>query len=751
MKKRIFSIIICLFLLFGLTACSGGSYTPSQKPFDEKVSSSVLSEGEVIAQNDKFSMEYDAETGSVRLVDIASGTKWDVCPSSSGEVQYDSFGLPIKDHVFVQSAIEVGYIDPDVRGGGNTVATSYDGSVSGGRTVVKKIENGVTVEYYFDGQKFMVPVDYLLKDNYLSISVDSSKIQEDRLRITYVSIAPFMNSVENDTANSYLFIPSGSGALTNVKSYSAQGLNYSAFVYGDDYTMEDKYITTQEQSIRMPVYGYKSGEKGGFTIIDSGAETATLKCTVGNTSYKFSAVYPTFQLRGYTNHEARAFKSTYYANIYPENMIENVFSVRFYPLSGDKANYSAMADIYRDYLVKEKGLKEGGDEKSLNVNLIGGTQIKKSFLGIPYDTVYATTTVKQANEIIEELSGSVKNLSVQLKGFGSSGIDLGEIGGGFDVNGNIGSVSEVKKLSSLCGDKGVDLYFDYDLVRFNSSGGGFSYYGDAVMNSGIIKAQQYIPDKANHQNAEAQVYRLLRPINFADAISKALKRNSKMNVGGISLDTLTSFVYSDYSNYHSTVDFNARNGYSAAVTDALKQVSESKQKLMASDANDFTAVAADLIVDAPVSSDKGYAFVEDVPFYAMVFKGYVPMTCGSVNLTANPQKTLLGAVEGGMGLNYTVINQWDNKLIDAVYPYFYSTVYSSVKNDILAAYDSLAEYYNSINKAKIVSNTLVSSGVHCTVFDNGVTVYVNYNNAPAQSPAGEIAALNYIVTGGAAQ
>ena len=172
---------------------------------------------------------------------------------------------------------------------------------------------------------------------------------------------------------------------------------------------------------------------------------------------------------------------------------------------------------------------------------------------------------------------------------------------------------------------------------------------------------------------------------------------------------------------------------------------------MASDANDFTAVAADLIVDAPVSSDKGYTFVEDVPFYAMVFKGYVPMTCGAVNLTSNPQETLLGAVEGGIGLNYTVINQWDNKLIDAVYPYFYSTVYSSVKNDILAAYDSLAEYYNSINKAKIVSNTLVSSGVHCTVFDNGVTVYVNYNNAPAQSPAGEIAALNYIVTGGAAQ
>lgn len=751
MKKRIFSILLCVFLLLSLTACSGGSYTPPQKAFDEKASTSVLSDGEIIAQNSKYAMEYDAETGSVRLVDVVGGTKWDICPKSSGDVKYDSFGVPLKEHVFVQSAIEVGYIDPAVRGGGNTVATSYDAAVSDGRTVVKKRENGVTVEYYFDGQKFMVPVDYVLNDDYLSISVDSTKIQEDRLRITYISLAPFMNSVQNDTANSYLFIPSGSGALANVKSYNEQGLSYSAFVYGDDYTMEDKYIPTQEQSIRMPVYGYKNGEKGGFTIIENGAETAILKSSVGNTSYNFSTVYPSFQLRGYTEHEARAFKSTYYANIYPENMIEGVFSVRFYPLSGENANYTSMAEIYRNYLVSEKGLKETGDEKALNVSLIGGTQIKKSFVGIPYDTVFATTTAKQASSIILEISESVDNFSVQLKGFGSTGVDLGEIGGGYKVNGNIGSVGDVKKISSLCNDKGVDLYYDYDLVRFNSSGSGFSHYSDAVMNSGIIKAEQYIPDKASRENAKEQAYRLLRPINFGDAVSKALKQNDKMNITGISLETLTSFVYSDYSNYHSTVDYNSRNGYSAAVQNALKQVDESKQKLMAFDANDFTAVAADLITDAPVFSDKGYAFIEDVPFYAMVFKGYVPMASTSVNLTANPQKTILGAVEGGVGLKYTIINQWDNKLIDAVYPYFYSTQYSTVKDEMLAAYDSLSDYYNSINKAKIVSNTLVSSGVHCTVFDNGVTVYVNYNDVSAQSPAGEIAALGYIITGGAVQ
>ena len=176
MKKRILSIVLCLFLLLGLTACGEGDFELVERTFDTKVATSVLTEGEIIAQNSKYAMEYAADTGSVRLVDLASGTRWDICPKSSGEVQYDDFGMPVKDHVFIQSAIEVGYMDPTIRGGGNYSTTSCEGVVEGGRTVVKKIENGVTVEYYFDGEKFMIPVDYVLKDDYLSVSIDSTKI-----------------------------------------------------------------------------------------------------------------------------------------------------------------------------------------------------------------------------------------------------------------------------------------------------------------------------------------------------------------------------------------------------------------------------------------------------------------------------------------------------------------------------------------------------------------------------------------------
>ncbi len=749
MKKRILSIAICLFLLFSLTACGGSDYTPSQKAFDTKVQSSVPSADDVIASNSKYTMQYDSATGGIKIIDNAAGTIWSTCPIAEGEVELDSLGMPIRRHGFPQSVLEVGYMDTKISGGGNNLTTTYDGVIDTGRMVYKPIENGVTIEYYFDLQEFMVPVDYVLCDDYVSISVDSTKIQENDLRITYVSIAPFLTSLPNDLEDAYLFVPSGSGAILESDSYNDQGILYNAYMYGEDITKEERYATTIETAMRMPVYGYKNGSIGGFSIIDDGAETAILKTVCGNTAYKYSTVYPSFQLRSYTSHLATSFNNTRETNIFPEHMIEGKFAIRFYPLSGDAANYSGMAAIYRDYLVKEFGMTKTDEDKAMSINFIGGTQITKSFLGVPYKTIYATTTVDQANTIISEISDSVDSLAVKFKGFGSTGVDIGQIGGGYDISGTIGSEAQMKKLVDANGEK-VDLYMDYDLVRFSSTGGGFNYFKDAVMNSGSIKADQFVADKAIRKNIETLKYRLLRPICFSDAVSKAIDNNTKMKLNGVSAESMSTLSYSDYSSINTSVEYNSKHKFDDAVMNALKQVKDKEQKLMVSEANVYAAIAANIIENTPIASDNGYAFIESVPFYSMVFKGYVPMTTESINTSVTPKKSVLAAVESGIGLNYTLISQWDNSLINAQYPIFNTTVYSAVKDDMLSTYDELKDYYSSIKGAKIKSNTVIADGVHCTVFDNNITVYVNYTSKAVQTPAGEVAALDYIITGGAA-
>lgn len=757
MKKRIISVVLCLFLLvLTLSACGeSNAYVAPQKGFNKKAQTNVPTEDKVIAaESSKYELWYDVATSSVKLVDKNNPeVKWEVCPTPQGEQKFDELGMPILRNSFPQSVLQVGYMDPNISGGGNLVVSTYDSVLGGsGRMVFKEIKNGVTIEYYFDEQQFMIPVDFVLENDFLSISIDTKKIQESELKITTVSLAPFLCSVENDlnTENSYLFYPSGSGALLNSKTVNEQGRSYNAYVYGDDLTMEEEYIPTNETSVRMPVYGYKAGEKGGVAIIDNGADTALLTSTVGSSVYGFSAVYPAFQLRGYTSHKAQSFSNEYITKIYPTNMIEGTVSIRFYPLSGENANYTGMADVYRNYLIKDKGLKANADEKTLSVNFIGGTMITKSFLGIPYQTLYSTTTVDEANKIVKELSGDVNSLAVKLKGYGTTGIDVGKIGGGFKIGGAIGSADDVESLSAMCDDKKIDLYMDYDLVKFNSSGSGFSNFNDVVMNSGSIRSDQYIIDRAMRNNELDLSYRLLRANRFGDAVTKALDKNADWKIGGVSFETLSSLSYSDYSDYNTSVAYNSKHGFSDAVSKALANVKDNKQKFMATNANDYAAVVADIITDAPISSDNGHSFIEDVPFYSMVFKGYVPMTCESINLAADTKRTVLGAVEGGIGLNYTLISEWDNVLIDALYPNFYSTEYSGVKDDMLATYKELSGYYDSIKGAKIASNVIISKGVHCTTFDNGVTVYVNYNTKTAQTPAGDVAALDYIVLGGAA-
>lgn len=791
MKKRVISVIICLLLLIvPLSSCKENKFVPAKKPFDKKAQTYKLFDGATVAQNEEYSLKFDEDTTSISIVETSSGKIWDMCPTPTSSGASDNpFGLEgfVNESYFVKSAIRIRYISTRTTGGAETFANSYNEAE---RVVCKEIDNGLTVEYYFDALEIMVPVDYVLVDDYISISVDSTKIQEnDDYHLVSVGLAPFLCSVENsknttedeektdetaedalvdletaedeeefraenaekadNTNDSYLFIPSGSGAIINTTAQGNVGLAFDSHVYGDDVAKNEFIVPTQETAVRLPVYGYKAGDQGGFVIIDRGAETAVLHTASGAESDGFSNIYSAFQLRGSTEHESKSFKWSQILSIYPENMLEGVFSVRFYPLTGDKANYSSMADIYRNYLIDECGLEKTGEEKAVHLNLIGGTEITKSFVGVPYKTVFATTTVNDANKIVSELSEQIGNFSVKLKGFGKNGVDIGTIGGGFTISNKIGSAADLKALSGVCKDKGVDLYFDYDVVRFSTGGSGFSFSKDAVMNCGFIKADQYLMDKALCNVNDKFRYRLLRPVEFEKAVDKSVNAAEKWGIGGVSFDTLSSYAYSDYTDYKNSIKYNSKYGFGEAVTSALDKINDN-QKFMASEANAYVALKADIIADAPTSSTDGYAFIEDVPFYAMVFKGYIPMASESINLASTPENVVLGAVEGGMGLGYTVINNWENSLIDAMYPYFYSTTYAGIKDDITAQYSDLKVYYDSIKDTTIISNDIIAPGVHCTMFKNGVKAYVNYNKSAVQTPDGEVEALGYkyIIPGG---
>jgi hypothetical protein len=126
----------------------------------------------------------------------------------------------------------------------------------------------------------------------------------------------------------------------------------------------------------------------------------------------------------------------------------------------------------------------------------------------------------------------------------------------------------------------------------------------------------------------------------------------------------------------------------------------------------------------------------------MVFKGYVPMASESINTAISSEEQILKNVEGGVGLSYTLIKNYENEFIEYPGYFFFGSQYSDVKDSILETYADLKDYYAAINKATIVDHNILDEGFRETVFSNGVKVYVNYTDAKVTAPNGETVGAN---------
>lgn len=741
MIRRFLIILCCLILCLSLTACTTGfgsleynEVGASDKPTDT-----------VIAQNSNHKLELDKSNMGFILTDLKTEQQWSTTPIDPSGQQFDEFGMPIKKHPKVESilAIECKNFDSDEK---NTYY-SYNDAVKDGKVTYKKLKNGILINYYFAEAKVMIPLECVLTDDGVKLSVDPTKIQESENKVVGISIAPYFCAVKNDSDDSYLFLPSGSGAIMGVESKSEQGNSYSAQIYGYDPSIDEVALTSKKESVKLNVFGAKINDRAVLAIVDGSASSALINANAGSTTLGYSSCYATFQMRGYTNHVAELFSYEKVDKVvYSKKMIDKPISITFCPLIGDDANYSGMAKSYREYLIKNHKMTDSGDDVALNIRILGGTEITQSFVGIPYKTVSAATTIDDAKNIIEEINKNVNNkISVQLKGFGESGLDVGKIAGNYTVSKNLGSLKTLKQLFEYSRDAKVDLYFDFDIERFNKNSSGITKFSDAAVNAGEQKALQYHYDVAVRDKKTDTVYTLLSPARFTDVFEKVNKVTTKYNISGISLDTVSSVAYSDYADKENS-EYYSKNGFVTATNSLFDSIKSSNTKFMASNANIYAAVNANIISESPTSSEKNYSFLYDIPFYQMVFKGSVPITVESINLASNSKEMILKAVESGSGLGYTVINNWDNSLINANSPYFYNSVFNQLKDSIFENSQELSAYYEKISGKHIISHKVFENGLRETVFENGVCVYVNYTDQTLDTSAGELLPYEYLIS-----
>lgn len=744
MQKKIVSLFLCLATVFTMTACSNEEvWTPSS--FDTKAVSDKLKDC-VVAENDKYILEWNAKYCGVSLIEKETGKRWGTTPFKEGQPEVDEYGLPITAHPQLESAIIVKYLNESTYMEEQVVART--GTVNKGRVCALKQEKGLRVEYYFDEAEIMIPVDYRLREDSVEISIEPNDIQENGNLVTSVAVAPFWCSAENDSEDSYLFFPSGSGALISCDTISQPGISYSASVYGEDPTINIEDMVTVEKAVRLPVYGAKSGNIASCAIIEESAESADIRAIVGSKAIGYSGVYTVFQLRGYSTNNAKFLNGfNQRMQVFAKSMIETPLVVGFYPLTNEDANYSGMAKVYKTYL-KGKGelSKKIETETALNLTFVGGSMIHKSFLGIPYQDLLPATTLEDAKEILKDVSNETNTkMSAKLLGYGNTGIDVSKYAGDFKINKNLGSTKKLSILNQYCKENDISLYYDFDLIKLKESSSGYSTLFDSSYSALYKVANGYEYDAVTRSIRSDSKYTFITRELLKDGAEKMMAKIENWNLSGISLSSLSNKAYSDYSDSESTAYYSKGN-MSADVSEIMNLVSD-KYDIAAEDANAYAATRADVIYNVPVNSSQEFIFKEDVPFYQMVFKGYVSMASESMNTAANPKNHLLRTVESGCGLSYTLIANYENEFIDSKNYLFFGSLYSDVKDAIVATSADLESYYKAINGTEIISHEILANDIRETVFDNGVVVYVNYSDEKLESPLGDIEPLSYVWKG----
>ena len=234
---------------------------------------------------------------------------------------------------------------------------------------------------------------------------------------------------------------------------------------------------------------------------------------------------------------------------------------------------------------------------------------------------------------------------------------------------------------------------------------------------------------------------MLKPQTLKKGLGNYIDDYSKYNVGGISIDSIGSMVYSDYSK-----GSDVRVSTAKVWEDVFKKANETSGMLMVDEANAYAFPYVNTILKAP--STDAYCEIANytVPFYQMVLHGYVNYGTEAVNLSATPELIRLKGIETGAALTYSIFASPASDVKDTYMDYLFSSNFGLVKDTMVEYYKADKPYYEKIAGQKITNHEFLAENVTRTTYENGVKAVVNYSDKAFTLEDGTVVeAENYVV------
>lgn len=698
-----------------------------------------------VAENDKYILYAKVDNGEVAVHVKESGYNWFSNPQDRDQDTIAGGEIKMR----LSSQLVVYY----TQGYSSSVVTSQSDCVNRKKLKHEIIDNGVKFIYEFATAGYTVPVVYSLNENGLKAellineitpevvtrqeTVNGSKDKMDvDYNITQIDFLPYFGAAGmNETG--YMLIPEGSGSIINLNNGKINAIAYNAPIYGQ-YKDIESMTNLSNSLVRMPVYGMKKGDNAFFTVIENNESIGIINAQVAGATTAFNTVYPTVQdkIIDFSVGENRTQPLS-------ESLADDGnFTMQYYFLSDDKADYSSMAEVYRNYLINNKGFekKESSDKNSLYIETYSGVERKTSIFGIVRKVFEPLTTFSDMQDMIKKYNDAgVSNITVKYNGW-TKNSQRKKMKTSTSFESKIGGKSGFSKLDKYAKESGTMVYPTVNFVEYSKDRAGYSSIFDAA--KAPNQSPAYQKDSSVEESMYGRRWSLLKPNKVEEVAAKFKTSYNKLGVGAAAVDYLGEKLYSD----------NTKGGVKRGNTvhiweNILADYEAEVGKLLLTNANAYAIPSAEAIIDAPMNEYGNELTDENIPFYQMVIHGMVSYSTPSLNLTSDWKTSLLKAVETGSCLKYTLMSQNTDVLKDTYLNSLYSCSFDTWFDRTVEDYARVNAVYEKINGKLMTEHNKLSEGVYETVYEGGVRTIVNYNDEAVTTPYGEVGAMDFICAG----
>lgn len=642
---------------------------------------------EEVASNDNYILYADEENDRLCLYVKASNKYWWTSPIN---VMADDTILPDKGKTMNPAArkaiassvaIRVGDLRQEKR-------TECDLTYSARATSIKykKESNGVAVTYDYNHRDFKVKfvVHYELQDDNLYVYADSSEVEEknpnpvDGRVLTKIAICPSFaaapaKDINGNDVEGYMIVPDGSGSVIKYNNGKSNYKSYTHQVYGRNYTTVTDMAPPVSEQAFLPVLATVSGKSGIVAIASDGDANVTANAQVsGQNNQTYNSCFFEFETRGNDSFYMSGERSIKITVFEKDGKIKGKrFGVKYYPVDkNEDVNYADCAEIYRNYLIENKGLTSKITDNKTNfyVDLFGGVMKTKSIVGVPVSLKTDITGYTEAATIVNKLKDNgIDNIVANYNDWTDYSMKK-KVSTEVDPSGTLGDEDE---FFDFVNNSGIEVY--PSMNNFTMDSGRWGYM---TLTSTAIRISSAYSRQSSYSPAFGVAYKGVAPALVApnvyskifDEMTSSYKENDLKTIG-----------FGDYSHKlvsdHSKKDPYSREKTMETVVAGYEKATKEVGSVLADSANAYVIPYVSHITNVPVYSS-GYNVTDyDIPFYQMVVHGYVPYSTKPINASSDADQTLMLALAAGSAIHYDMTYQPTSKLKDTDYDDLYYTNY----------------------------------------------------------------------------